>query len=171
MSTVLTGAEIRHLINQKPSLVAGFVNLEEQLQANGFDLTLRDIAVPGTPGQVVADSSQRRVSELKPLTFEAAGQIDLSPGAYVITFNEVVSLPVDVMALATPRSSLLRCSVSVHTAVWDAGYHGRSQALLVVYNPLGFRLQKGARVIQLVFFRLTTATEGYRGAYQGENTA
>ena len=73
------------------------------------------------------------------------------------------------MALGRPRSSLLRCGVTVNTAVWDAGYSGRSQSLLVVYNPLGFRLQKDARVVQLVFFRLTGETKGYQGKYQGEN--
>jgi len=73
------------------------------------------------------------------------------------------------MALARPRSSLLRCGVTVDTAVWDAGYSGRSQSLMVVYNPLGFRLQRNARIVQLVFLRLTRETEGYRGAYQGEN--
>jgi dUTP pyrophosphatase len=74
------------------------------------------------------------------------------------------------MALAMPRSSLLRCGVTVHTAVWDAGYSGRSQSLMVVYNPRGFRLQRNARIVQLVFFRLTQETEGYQGIYQGENT-
>ena len=52
---------------------------------------------------------------------------------------------------------------------WDAGYHGRSQSLMMVYNPQGFRLQKNARIIQLIFFRLTSETEGYSGTYQGEN--
>jgi len=73
------------------------------------------------------------------------------------------------MALGRPRSSLLRCGVTVGTAVWDAGYEGRSQSLLVVYNPRGFRLQKNARVAQLIFMRLSGKTEGYKGAYQGEN--
>jgi dUTP pyrophosphatase len=39
----------------------------------------------------------------------------------------------------------------------------------VVYNPRGIRLQRNARIIQLVFFELTGETEGYGGAYQGEN--
>jgi dUTP pyrophosphatase len=60
--------------------------------------------------------------------------------------------------------------VTVNTAVWDAGYSGRSQSLLVVYHSQGFRLQKNARVLQLVFLRLTGETDGYRGIYQGENT-
>ena len=98
-----------------------------------------------------------------------ADNLDLMPGAYVITFNEIVNLPKNVMALGAPRSSLLRCGVTVHTAVWDAGYSGRSQSLMVVYNPFHFRVQRNARIAQLVFFELTEETEGYSGAYQGEN--
>ena len=58
------------------------------------------------------------------------------------------------MALGKPRSSLLRSGVAIHNAVWDAGYQGRSQALLVVYHPRGFTLSRDARVLQLVFFLL-----------------
>ena len=50
------------------------------------------------------------------------------------------------MALGRPRSSLLRCGASLHTAVWDAGYRGRSQSLLVVHHPAGLRLGRDARV-------------------------
>lgn len=92
------------------------------------------------------------------------------PGCYLVTYNEVVNLPKDVMALAMPRSSLLRCGVSVHTAVWDAGYSGRSQSLMAIYNPRGFRLLKDARIIQLVFLRLShEVAEGYQGMFQREN--
>ena len=93
----------------------------------------------------------------------------LGPGAYLVTFNEVLSLPLDVMALAWPRSTLLRCGAVVHNAVWDAGYSGRSQALLVVHNPHGLLLHPDARLVQVVFIRLDRPTQGYRGAYQGEN--
>ena len=109
------------------------------------------------------------MSGLAPLVFDGLGFIDLVPGAYIITYNEVVHLPNDIMALARPRSSLLRCGVTVGTAVWDAGYSGRSESLMVVYHPQGFRLQRNARVLQLVFLRLTRDTEGYQGTYLGEN--
>jgi dUTP pyrophosphatase len=101
--------------------------------------------------------------------FDGLGFIDLIPGAYIITVNEIVHLPKNIMALARPRSSLLRCGVTIDTAVWDAGYSGRSQSLMVVYNPQGFRLQRNARIMQIIFLQLTDATEGYDGAYQGEN--
>ena len=87
-----------------------------------------------------------------------------------MTFNEVVNLPLNIMALGRPRSSLLRSGVSIHTAVWDAGYNGRSQALLVVYHPDGYRVQRDARLMQLVFLQMeTAASRGYQGRFQSEH--
>jgi len=169
MSAVLSQQDIRRLIKQEPPLVEGYIDLEEQVQPNGIDLTLREVAMLQSSGRIAVKDSQRLISDLAPLAFDGLGFIDLMPGVYSITYNEIVHLPKNVMALATPRSSLLRCGVTVNTAVWDAGYSGRSQSLMVVYNPQGFRLQKNARIIQLVFLWLTGETEGYRGAYQGEN--
>jgi dUTP pyrophosphatase len=166
---VLSGGDIRRLIERKPPLVEGWVDLDEQVQANGFDLTLRDVAVMQTAGRITADNSQRVISGLSPLVFDGTDSIDLIPGAYIITYNEIVHLPKNIMALGRPRSSLLRCGVNVGTAVWDAGYEGRSQSLFMVYNYRGFRVQKNARITQLVFFELTGETEGYNGIYQGEN--
>ena len=169
MAVVLSKAEIQRLLKKKPPLIEGCLSLEEQLQPNGIDLTLRDVALLQSSGRVTVQNSQRLLPELAPLVFDGMGFIDLMPGAYIITYHEIVNLPRDVMALARPRSSLLRCGVNVGTAVWDAGYSGRSQSLMVVYNPQGFRLQKDARIIQLIFFKLSQKTEGYKGIYQGEN--
>jgi len=166
---VLSGRDIRRLMERKPPLVEGWINLDEQVQANGFDLTLRDVAVMQTAGKITAANSQRVISDLSPLVFDGTDGIDLIPGTYIITYNEIVHLPKNIMALGRPRSSLLRCGVNVGTAVWDAGYEGRSQSLLVVYNYRGFRVQKNARITQLVFMELTGETEGYKGIYQGEN--
>jgi dUTP pyrophosphatase len=64
----------------------------------------------------------------------------------------------------------LRCGVSIHNAVWDAGYSGRSQSLMVVYNQQGFRLYRNARIVQMVFFFLNReVAQGYQGMFQGEN--
>ena len=169
MGVVLSKPEIQRLLDNQPPLIEGYINLEEQAQPNGFDLTLREIALLQSSGRIAASNSQRLVSNLAPLVFDGLGFINLLPGAYIITFNEIVHLPKNIMALAKPRSSLLRCGVTVDTAVWDAGYSGRSQSLMVVYNSQGFHLQRNARVLQLVFLRLTQETDGYEGAYQGEN--
>ena len=167
--SVLAARDIRRLMEHNPPLVEGYIDIDEQVQTNGFDLTLRDVAAIQSAGRIAAANNQRIVSDLSPLAFDSTESIELAPGSYMITYNEIVHLPKNIMALGRPRSSLLRCGVNVGTAVWDAGYEGRSQSLLVVYNPRGFRLQKNARVTQLVFFELTGETEGYRGVYQGEN--
>jgi len=169
MTAVLSRQEIKRLLKKKPPLIEGCFDLEQQLQPNGVDLTLREIALLQSSGRIAAEDSQRLVSELAPLVFDGLGFINLVPGAYIITYNEIVHLPKNIMALGRPRSSLLRCGVTIGTAVWDAGYSGRSQSLMVVYNPQGFRLQKNARIAQLIFLHLSQKTEGYQGAYQREN--
>jgi len=169
MVAVLSKHDIHRLLQQEPSLIEGYINLEEQVQPNGVDLTLREVALLQSSGKIAVKDSQRLVSDLAPLVFDGMGFIDLVAGAYIITYNEIVHLPKNIMALAMPRSSLLRCGVTVNTAVWDAGYSGRSQSLMVVYNPQGFRLQRNARIVQLIFLELAQETEGYHGTYQREN--
>lgn len=169
MAAVLSKQDIYILLKQEPPLVEGCINIEEQVQPNGIDLTLREVALLQSPGRIGVENSKRQVSALAPLIFDGLDFIDLIPAAYIITYNEIVHLPENIMALARPRSSLLRCGVTVDTAVWDAGYYGRSQSLMVVYNPQGIRLQRNARIVQLLFLQLTRETEVYRGAYQGEN--
>ena len=169
MTAILSKPDIQRLLQQKQPLIDGCIDIEEQLQPNGIDLTLREIAMFQSSGKIAVINSQRMVPDLAPLIFDGLGFIDLMPGAYIITYNEIVHLPNDIMALARPRSSLLRCGINIATAVWDAGYHGRSQSLMIVYNSQGFRLQQNARIVQLIFLRLTQKTEGYQGAYQGEN--
>lgn len=162
---------LQEMLSATPPLVADMVDAAAQLQPNGIDFTVRGVARFTSAGRIgqAADDRVLPVPE-GPLEPSPAGYWELTPGPYLVTYNEVVSLPRDVMALGRPRSSLGRCGVSVHTAVWDAGYSGRSQSLLVVYHPAGFRLGRNARVMQLVFFRLDRPVgQGYAGAYQGEN--
>lgn len=167
---VLSADEIRRRLDGQPPLIRGFPSLEEQLQPNGFDLTLAEIQRHAGRGVVGVSNAERVLVDLQPLPFGDDGYADLELGIYHVTYNEVVALPLDVMALGRPRSSLNRNGVTVHTAVWDAGYEGRSTSLLHVLNPAGFRVHRDARVLQLVFVTLDVpASTGYEGVYQGEN--
>ena len=170
MSGALSRQDILQMLEAKPPLVENLCDLQQQVQPNGIDLTLKDIALLSSAGSMSSNNEGRVLSATAPLVLDGLGRVDLLPGCYLITFNEVVNIPRNIMALARPRSSLLRCGVSVHNAVWDAGYSGRSQALMVVYNPQGFRLFRNARIVQMVFFLLNSeVNEGYNGIFQGEN--
>ena len=170
MAAVLSKQDILVLLKRTPPLVEAAIDLEEQIQPNGIDLTVQSVALIASAGQIGSSAEERRLSNHSPLQFDALGFLDLPAGCYVVTFNEILNLPKNIMALGKPRSSLLRCGVSINTAVWDAGYSGRSQSLMVIYNPYGFRLSRNARVLQLVFLPLTEETvTGYEGIFQGEN--
>ncbi len=169
-STALDRESIGDLVLGKPPLIEQYLSLDEQLQPNGFDLTLRDASRLTSGGSMGAGLDQREVSDTEPIAFDSDEWLRLIPGPYLLTFNEVVNLPLDLMALGRTRSSLLRSGASLHTAVWDAGYRGRSQALLIIHHPHGYRVQKNARLLQLVFFHLARpVSQGYQGRFLGEN--
>lgn len=169
----LNRAAIAGLIAGDPPLLEECPDINEQLQPNGFDVSLRSVSAfdaDSMPGSIGASNADRALPESADVSFDSDGWLHLKPGPYLITFNEIVNLPRHIMALARPRSSLLRSGVAIHTAVWDAGYSGRSQALLTVHHPAGFRIRRDARVAQLVFFPLDADDpQGYAGRYQNEN--
>ena len=161
--TILTGSEAR-------GLVESMIDPETQTQMCGMELTLQKIERFISAGAVAFDNKERKLPETELVGFDEMGWIDLPAGAYLVTFNEVVNIPGDVAAIARARSTLLRSGATLETALWDPGYRGRSQSLLVVYNPLGLKLKKNARLMQLVFLRLEKKAEKlYSGKYQGEN--
>ena len=170
MAAVLSKQDILDLLKRTPPLVEAAIDLEEQIQPNGIDLTVQSVALIASSGQVGSAAEERKLSSYSPLKFDPLGFLELPAGCYMVTYNEILNLPKNIIALGKPRSSLLRCGVSINTAVWDAGYSGRSQSLMVVYNPYGFRLSHNARILQLVFFLLTgESVAGYEGIFQGEN--
>jgi dUTP pyrophosphatase len=167
---ILSREDILKMLEASPPLVENLYDVQQQVQPNGIDLTLKEVALLSSAGSLGPGNESRALSSTSPLVFDSLGRIDLLPGCYLVTYNEVVNLPKNIVALARPRSSLLRCGVSIHSAIWDAGYSGRSQSLMVVYNPQGFRLHQNARIIQMVFFFLSReVAQGYQGLFQGEN--
>ena len=168
---ILSKNEIDELMKLDPPLVEDMIDPDTQIQVNGCELTVdRIFAFAGAgsgAGAIAFENSERVLSECTELAFDDDGWIDLPAGSYKIVSREIVHIPKDAIAIARPRSSLLRCAVSVETAVWDAGYEGKSECLLIVFNGAGFRLKRGARVVQLLFMGLASETEGYAGVYQG----
>lgn len=161
--------DIKKLIKEfDPPLISDWIDLDVQLQPAGFDLTLREVRTFKGSGCIDFNNTKRILPNTELIPFDANGFVNLNKGAYLIVFNEIINLPLEVAAIAKPRSSLLRCGATVETAVWDPGYRGRSKALLIVYNDDGIRLEKNARIVQLIFIKLSSSSTGYRGMYQGE---
>jgi dUTP pyrophosphatase len=150
------------------SLVSGHIG-DSQFQPAGVDVTLKNVLSFSCAGNIDFDNSERKISETEEVPFEG-GWVQLPSGSYKVIFNEYVKIPQDAAAVCFPRSSLLRSGITLECAVWDPGYEGRSEALLVISNPHGARLKKNAKIGQLVFIRLhEPARESYQGVYKGEN--
>ena len=153
---------------------------DEQVQPNGVDLTVTAVFEQTEPGRITTDG--KRVGDRRELDRTALSPDDrdgdgdgdaparegyvLEPGGYVLRYGETVRIPEQHVGFVLPRSSLLRNSCTLNTAVWDAGYEGRGEGLLQVHHRI--ELEAGARVGQLV---LAAADHSgtYAGDYQGEN--
>lgn len=170
---LLNREETLKLIKEQ-NLVENFINLEVQLTPNGFDLTVAGIFSFEGPGALDFSNKERELPVVSELSAEKKSPQDkfgwwqLKKGAYKIRTNEVVSMPNDLSAFATPRSSLLRMGAYTQTAVWDAGFKGASEFMLVVENPAGLRIKQNARIAQLVFMRINETDKGYDGIYQNK---
>jgi len=140
---------------------------DEQVQPNGVDLTVEAVFEQVEAGRIARDG--KRIGEREEIDPHAQAEVPtfrLSPGGYVARYGETISIPEGHVGFVLPRSSLMRNSAMLHTAVWDAGYTGRGEGLLEVNHDL--ELERGARIAQLVFAR-ANHEETYDGSYQGEN--
>jgi len=163
--SVLSMEDIRRRIIYD-KLIENYIDLEVQLQPNGFDCTLNKVFKIKGCGKI--DFNSKVLPEVEELKFNEDGWIFLPRGYYKVLLNEIINLPRDLMAFGKARSSLIRAGANIATAVWDAGYRGRSEVGLVVYNE-GIWLKKNARIMQLVFIKLSGETKPYSGSYQHEN--
>jgi len=144
------------------ALNAGGADLDDtQRQPNGVDLTVGAIYEQTEPGAIRRDG--KRVGEREEIEPED-GAYRLEAGTYVVRYGEPVRIPDERIGFVLPRSTLLRNSCTIDTAVWDAGYEGGRGRLDVGH---AIAIEPGARIAQLV---LATADHDgtYDGTYQGE---
>lgn len=165
----LNTQELREAVEN--GLVENFIDLETQLTPNGFDLTAAEIHRFKDSGKLDFSNSEREIPETEKIEpakknpEDEYGWWTLEPGAYKIRTNEIVDLPDDVIGFAYPRSSLLRMGCSIENGVWDAGFRGRSEFLLIVENEGGVEIKENARVNHIVFEKIQETDQGYEGRY------
>lgn len=141
---------------------------KDQLDCSGLKLHLDKVFSLASQGGIYKNA--KKLSEVIEVKSNNNGIYTLAPGAYRIRYREIVKVPENTMALAIPRSTLLRIGATVFTAVWDPGYEGRGEGLMVVFNPYGVEIEQGAQIAQLVFISLDKVTNFvYRGTYFREN--
>lgn len=153
--TIWTGEQIAEFITPVQN---------DQIQPNGVDLRVGKIVKNTGSGSLYQD--KRKIPSRTPLNIKK-GEYRLSKGSYVVVYKETVTIPETAIGLVFPRSSLMRMGARVHTAIWDPGYEGRGEGLLVVHNKHGIHLGKEVRIGQMIFLSASSSST-YNGKYQKE---
>lgn len=170
----LGSEEIKRLI-LKENLVSNYIDLDAQLQPDGFDLTVNKIEEFSSLGCIFKDS--KILPTMKAIEPEEWYTIDsktkrslwyLEQGVYLAYFNEEIKLPKSISAIHIQRSTFMRCGDLSIVGAWDMGYNGKGCTMIYVGNPYGLMLEKDSRIVKMQF---TPVTEGklYDGNYQKEN--
>lgn len=145
--------------------------MQHQIQQNGIDLTLKSVSmirgggggglyIDGTskpdmePQVPFLDSQERRVFMLS------------SKICYSLEFNESIAIPENMCAHIVARSGLVRNGGSIRSGWYDSGFeHPNIGAYFE--TAVGFPIELGARVAQIVFY-WADAAHCYDGEYKQE---
>ena len=162
---MLIDREIRQWIVQE-KMIQNYIDLDVQLQSNGFDLTIAEIMMFTDEWEPRIDftNEDRRISSTIPILL-AGGEYHLEQGIYLFRANEIFETPDNIVGWGMPRSTLSRCGIVLNSAVLDAGYQGH--LVFVMYIPQAITFSKDARFVQMIFFKLNEApSQLYGGIYK-----
>lgn len=81
--------------------------------------------------------------------------------------REIITMPDDLMAFVQIRSTWARMGFIMPPTVIDAGFQGSITLEIAKFGAPGY-VPVGQRFAHVIFAKLTSATEPYRGKYQGQ---
>lgn len=158
---MLSGQEIIKL-----GLVHNLKDKKIQVQPGGIDFTLKRLSVFESSGFIDFDNAERKLPKYREIEFDN-DMVNLLTGAYLVEFNETVSLPLGIIGIMRTRSSVFRSGAILTAGVIDPGYSGAVGALLQVWNEKGISFSRNAKLAQWVFAEIgEQPEEGYSGMYK-----
>ena len=94
--------------------------------------------------------------------------VTIKPGDYyLVSTFEKINTPRDLMPVVYPRTSLFRAGLLLLNSKTDPGYRGTLTMGLKNLSEFEVKLQLGARICNIVFFKIGGQTSPYRGQHQG----
>jgi len=140
----------------------------ENPEGAGFDLRVDEIFVI-EGGEAFLGENERHTPRAGSIAkYGKDKDVVLKPGDFVLIKTiEKVNLPKDIAAIFRPRSTLQRCGIGLFTATASPGYSGELTFGLCNLGKNDFRLELGARVVHIIFFKTTDNISEYRGQWQG----
>ncbi|MGC8994137.1 MAG: dCTP deaminase, partial [Pyrobaculum sp.] len=139
----------------------------DTVRENGLDLRIGgEYAIYAYEGSVVAPCGLENARHL--FRIVKADEVVIPPRNFVLlTTEEYVKMPDDVVGLANLRSTLARYGLTVPPTVVDAGFEGNITIEVVNNSPNTIVLRRGMRFLHLVLVKAEGRAQ-YAGLYQGQ---
>ncbi len=165
---ILAGDEIKRLISSGKLSVDPLRS--DTIRENGLDLRIgKEYAIYAYEGATIrpcdlAEGEARRHFRI----VKDAEEIAIPPRNFVLlTTEEYVKMPEDVVGLANLRSTLARYGLVIPPTVVDAGFEGNITIEVVNESPNTIVLKPGLRFLHLILVRAEGSAK-YLGVYLGQ---
>lgn len=139
---------------------------EDMIQMHALDIRVDKIYRIGSSFLVPSEGKTVPSNKIEVELFTEPNWFFLTPGVYSFEAVQSVEMAKGEAGWLVPRSSLTRNGVDVRSALYDAGYKGGVNGIIIVHNQSGCQIEKGARIAQFVIVKAETA-KLYDGQYQG----
>jgi dCTP deaminase len=139
----------------------------DTVRENGLDLRIGgEYAIYAYEGTVVRPCELEDAKHL--FRVVKADEVVIPPRNFVLlTTEEYVKMPEDVVGLANLRSTLARYGLVIPPTVVDAGFEGNITIEVVNESPNTIVLKRGLRFLHLILVK-TKGRVAYAGTYQGQ---
>ncbi|ARM75980.1 dCTP deaminase [Acidianus manzaensis] len=150
-------------------LEKGWIKIEplqnDTIRENGVDLRIGGEIARFKKTDKIFDSSN--IKEFYDV--EKGEEFLIKPQEHVLlTTEEIVALPHDIMAFVNLRSSFARLGLFIPPTIVDAGFEGQI-TIEIIGSAFPIKLKRGDRFLHLIFAKTLTPVENpYHGKYQGQ---
>jgi deoxycytidine triphosphate deaminase len=161
--------ELHRLVAEK-KLVENLCEREmNNPEGAGFDLRLGEVFEISGDGYLGIE--ERDTPEAKSVAKYEEEKITpfvFEPGKYYLVKTvEKVNLPVDLMAVIFPRTTLFRSGLALFNGQVAPGYCGELTFGICNLGPSKIKIDLGARVVHITFHQVLGEGNQYRGQWQG----
>ena len=162
---ILTHDEIYKLIKNGRLFVDPLY--PDSVRENGLDLRIGgEYAIYAYEGAVVKPCELEDTRHL--FRIVKADEVVIPPRNFVLlTTEEYIKMPDDVVGLATLRSTLARFGLVIPITTIDTGFEGNITIEVVNESPNTIVLKRGMRFLHLILVK-TEGRAKYAGYYQGQ---
>lgn len=95
--SVLSKPDLKRYLKKQPPIVEGLLDKNLQVGTNGIDLSVLRVEKFCGAGLIGFERKHVKRAETTPLTFDS--RLHLKPGSYKIIYNEIVNIPLNMVAI------------------------------------------------------------------------